>query len=73
MAWLSTSGALRAAGALDPAGVALGGEASLDIRIARGWGVALTYRGSRGSIPSALGGSLIDTEHFLTLQLALVY
>lgn len=73
MAWLSTSGALRAAGALDPAGLALGGEASLDIGIARGWGVALTYRGSRGSIPSALGGSLVDTEHFLTLQLALIY
>lgn len=73
IAWVGASGALRAAGALDPVGFALGGEAALHVGIDALLGVELAYRGSRGIMHSALGGSFTDTEHFATLQLSLTY
>lgn len=71
--WLNASGALSDAGTLEPIGMAYGGEASLQAELAHGLALALAYRGSYGEIASALGGAFTDVEHFVTLQLALIY
>jgi hypothetical protein len=73
IAWLWASEDLRAAGALEHAGLALGGEASLHVQAGALLGIELSYRGSRGAIASRLGGELTDTEHYVTAQLTLAY
>ena len=62
IAWLWASEDLRVAGALEHSGLALGGEASLHVQLGTALGLELTYRGSRGSIASGLGGELADTK-----------
>jgi hypothetical protein len=52
-------------------GVALGGEAALDVQVYAGLHAALAYRESHGMLSTEWGSYLRDSERFVALQLAL--
>jgi hypothetical protein len=70
--WAATP-SLRRMASIGAQNWALGGEASLCIRLAA-WSMAqLAYRGSRAFAPSALGGAFEDVEHFASLGIVFRY
>ena len=71
-AWVWATDELRAVGAIDEEGVALGGEVGLDVRLSAELRLALSYRESHGGIATGFG-TFTDVERFGSLQLMLVY
>jgi hypothetical protein len=65
------SRALVALSSADLPGVALGGEASLQIRLFQGLYAAFAYRESYAMLSTAWGSYVRDSERFVTVQLAL--
>jgi hypothetical protein len=58
---------LRQAG-VSSLGVALGGDAGLDLRLSQVWEVAINYRESHAVLSSTRGASFLDVERYLTLR-----
>jgi hypothetical protein len=59
--------ALRATG-VNSQGVALGGEATLNVTLSDHWQAGVSYRESHALISSASGATFKDTERYLTLR-----
>lgn len=70
---ISAGDELREVVVLDGPGLALGGEASVGVRLGDAFSVEVCYRESHASVPAAAGGSFTDSERFGTVQAVLRY
>lgn len=62
-----------AAGGFAQAGLGIGGELSLDVRVAEPLYLGLEYRESRVTVATSWGADLFDLERFATARVVLVY
>ena len=70
MQWIAQAGQELLDRDVRPHGLAVGGEAALEVVLGRRWTVAATYRELRAWLDSAQGGTFRDVTRFITARLS---